>query len=115
MHRRRGARDASHWRWGCQPGDSRCAVAAANILAGPLRDGTLCTNHLAKVQRRREFATKVTQKVQAIMRRQIAGDPENMDRERSPGRAPDGIHVTPGADAHSLYKPWSSARACENT
>jgi 2-polyprenyl-6-methoxyphenol hydroxylase-like FAD-dependent oxidoreductase len=52
------------------------AVAAANILAGPLRDGTLCTNDLAKVQRRREFPAKFTQKVQAIMRRQIAGRPK---------------------------------------
>jgi len=49
------------------------AVAAANMIAGPLANGTLCTNHLAKIQRRREFPTKLTQKVQAMMRRQIAG------------------------------------------
>jgi len=53
------------------------AVAAANILAGPLRNGKLSTNHLAKVQRRREFPTKFTQKVQAVMRKQIAGGPDD--------------------------------------
>jgi 2-polyprenyl-6-methoxyphenol hydroxylase-like FAD-dependent oxidoreductase len=33
------------------------AVAAANILAGPLRSGCLTTDHLAAVQQRRELAT----------------------------------------------------------
>jgi 2-polyprenyl-6-methoxyphenol hydroxylase-like FAD-dependent oxidoreductase len=60
------------------------AVAAANILAGPLRDGALCTNHLAKVQRRREFPTKVTQKVQAIMRWQIAGHRDDSGARKVP-------------------------------
>ena len=40
------------------------AVAAANILAGPLRDGTLGLESLAAVQRRREFPTRVTQAMQ---------------------------------------------------
>jgi 2-polyprenyl-6-methoxyphenol hydroxylase-like FAD-dependent oxidoreductase len=60
------------------------AVAAANILAGPLRDGKLSTNHLAKVQRRREFPTKFTQKVQALMRRQIAGGPDDSRTRKVP-------------------------------
>ena len=59
------------------------AIAAANILAGPLRDGALCTNHLAKVQRRREFPTKVTQ-MQALMRRQIAGHRDDSGARKVP-------------------------------
>lgn len=60
------------------------AVAAANILAGPLGKGALCANHLAKIQRRREFAAKFTQRVQAIMRRQIAGHPEDSGSRKVP-------------------------------
>lgn len=45
------------------------AVAAANILAGPLRDGTLGDRHLAAVEARRRFPTKATQKLQLMMRR----------------------------------------------
>ena len=60
------------------------AVAAANILAGPLREGALCNNHLAKVQRRREFPAKFTQKVQAIMRRQIAGGADDVGARKVP-------------------------------
>ena len=45
------------------------AVATANILAGPLRDGTLADRHLADVQARRSFPTKATQKLQLMMQR----------------------------------------------
>lgn len=45
------------------------AVAAANILAGPLRDGALADRHLADVQARRSFPTKATQKLQLMMQR----------------------------------------------
>jgi len=45
------------------------AIAAANILAGPLRQGTLTDSHLRAVQKRRSFPTKATQKVQLMMRR----------------------------------------------
>ncbi|MGB3391566.1 MAG: FAD-dependent oxidoreductase [Pseudaminobacter sp.] len=45
------------------------AIAAANILAIPLRQGTLTTAHLQAVQKRRSFPTKATQKVQLMMRR----------------------------------------------
>jgi 2-polyprenyl-6-methoxyphenol hydroxylase-like FAD-dependent oxidoreductase len=60
------------------------AVAAANILAGPLRTGALSITHLAKVQRRRDFPTKFTQKVQAIMRRQIAGAGDHSGARKVP-------------------------------
>ena len=60
------------------------AVTAANILASPLRNGALSTTHLAKVQRRRDFPTKFTQKVQAIMRRQIAGAADHSGARKVP-------------------------------
>lgn len=45
------------------------AVAAANILAAPLRDGRLADKHLAAVEARRSFPTKATQKMQLMMQR----------------------------------------------
>jgi 2-polyprenyl-6-methoxyphenol hydroxylase-like FAD-dependent oxidoreductase len=49
------------------------AVAAANALAKPLREGTVRTRDLARIQRRREFPTRITQRIQATIRQQIAG------------------------------------------
>lgn len=43
------------------------AVAAANILSAPLRDGTMRDRHLAAVEKRRSFPTKATQKIQLMM------------------------------------------------
>jgi 2-polyprenyl-6-methoxyphenol hydroxylase-like FAD-dependent oxidoreductase len=40
------------------------AVAAANLLVGPLRGGTLATRHLARVQLRRLLPTVVVQRLQ---------------------------------------------------
>ncbi|MGV1793465.1 FAD-dependent oxidoreductase [Rhizobium sp. A37_96] len=45
------------------------AVAAANILAGPLRNDAVLDRHLQAVERRRIFPTKATQKIQVMMRR----------------------------------------------
>ena len=42
------------------------AVAAANILAEPLRNGTVSDGNLATVQRRREFPTRVIQGFQVL-------------------------------------------------
>lgn len=50
------------------------AVAAANVLARPLRGGALRTSHLAKIQHRREFPAKHTQRVQAVILRHITAD-----------------------------------------
>ncbi len=47
------------------------AVAAANILAGPLREGDVSTDDLAKIQRRRAFPTRLTQRVQALIQKQM--------------------------------------------
>jgi 2-polyprenyl-6-methoxyphenol hydroxylase-like FAD-dependent oxidoreductase len=43
------------------------AVATANILSGPLRARTLSLDDLRRVQRRREFPTRTTQRVQMLI------------------------------------------------
>jgi 2-polyprenyl-6-methoxyphenol hydroxylase-like FAD-dependent oxidoreductase len=49
------------------------AVAAANILAAPLKAKRLATDDLRRVQRRREWPTRVTQRLQvAVQKRVIA-------------------------------------------
>jgi 2-polyprenyl-6-methoxyphenol hydroxylase-like FAD-dependent oxidoreductase len=47
------------------------AVAAANIIALPLRERRLETDDLAAVQRRREFPTRVTQWFQIVMQNRV--------------------------------------------
>jgi 2-polyprenyl-6-methoxyphenol hydroxylase-like FAD-dependent oxidoreductase len=47
------------------------AVAAANLLAGPLREGRLTPGDLERVQRRREWPTRVTQRLQLFMQRAV--------------------------------------------
>ena len=42
------------------------AVAAANILSGPLARGSCRDSDLARVQKRREFPTRVVQRVQLL-------------------------------------------------
>jgi 2-polyprenyl-6-methoxyphenol hydroxylase-like FAD-dependent oxidoreductase len=58
------------------------AVASANVLAEPLSQGMLTVRDLARIQRRREFPTRLTQRVQEVMRRQQAG---SVDRPGSRG------------------------------
>lgn len=43
------------------------AVVASNILAGPLKSGTVSEAHLAEVQRQREWPTRVVQRMQSTM------------------------------------------------
>ena len=47
------------------------AVAAANILAEPLAGGSIATEHLDAVQRRRSFPTKATQRMQVLVQERI--------------------------------------------
>ena len=47
------------------------AVAAANLLWRHLREGRLTTDHLRRVQRRRQWPTRVTQGLQLAMQRRI--------------------------------------------
>jgi 2-polyprenyl-6-methoxyphenol hydroxylase-like FAD-dependent oxidoreductase len=49
------------------------AVAAANILAQPLRDGGLTDAHLAAVQQRRTLPTRLTQALQVFMQDRVIG------------------------------------------
>ncbi len=49
------------------------AVAAANILAKPLREGKLATAHLREVQRRRELPTRVIQRLQLLIHKRALG------------------------------------------
>lgn len=58
------------------------AVAAANILAAPLRRGSAGDGDLAKVQRRREFAAKATQMLQVLVQQHVIG--RVLSNERSP-------------------------------
>jgi 2-polyprenyl-6-methoxyphenol hydroxylase-like FAD-dependent oxidoreductase len=62
------------------------AVAAANILWRPLKDGTLRDDDLDAVQDRREFPTTVTQRMQVFMQNKV-------------------IEVALGAD-QTLQAPW---------
>jgi 2-polyprenyl-6-methoxyphenol hydroxylase-like FAD-dependent oxidoreductase len=49
------------------------AVAAANILAAPLRQGTVSGEVLRAVQRRREFPTRATQRMQVLIQNRVVG------------------------------------------
>lgn len=60
------------------------AVAAANILAEPLRTGTLLDAHLAAVEKRRLFPTKATQKLQLMMRSSRRKDQVSAERRKGP-------------------------------
>jgi 2-polyprenyl-6-methoxyphenol hydroxylase-like FAD-dependent oxidoreductase len=62
------------------------AVAAANILAAPLREGRLTDTDLAAVQRRRELPARIIQAIQIfIQNRAIA---RNLDGDLSPIAVP---------------------------
>src|SRR5499427_10425547 len=49
------------------------AVAAANILAEPLRADRLSTSDLKRVQERREFPTRATQRMQIAVQKRVIG------------------------------------------
>jgi 2-polyprenyl-6-methoxyphenol hydroxylase-like FAD-dependent oxidoreductase len=49
------------------------AVAAANILAAPLRAGTVTQATLAAIQKRREFPVRVTQRLQIAIQNNLIG------------------------------------------
>ncbi|MGE0152311.1 MAG: FAD-dependent oxidoreductase [Reyranellaceae bacterium] len=56
------------------------AVAAANILAEPLRQGTLQVEHLRQVQRRRLLPTRIIQRLQVIAQNRIISRVLGSDR-----------------------------------
>jgi 2-polyprenyl-6-methoxyphenol hydroxylase-like FAD-dependent oxidoreductase len=47
------------------------AVAAANVLFKPLREGRITIDHLRRIQKRRELPTRVTQRLQVTVQRRI--------------------------------------------
>jgi 2-polyprenyl-6-methoxyphenol hydroxylase-like FAD-dependent oxidoreductase len=47
------------------------AVATANLLAAPLRDGRVTTEDLRRVQQRREWPTRMTQRVQLMIQDRV--------------------------------------------
>src|SRR2546428_8888796 len=47
------------------------ALAAANLLAAPLRAGRLTTEDLRRVQRRREWPTRITQRFQIFFQNRV--------------------------------------------
>jgi len=47
------------------------AVAAANILAAPLKDHRVSVDDLRKVQKRREWPVRVTQRLQLMMQQRV--------------------------------------------
>jgi 2-polyprenyl-6-methoxyphenol hydroxylase-like FAD-dependent oxidoreductase len=49
------------------------AVAAANLLAEPLRAGRLTEDDLRRVQRRRSWPTRVTQRLQLVVQKRVIG------------------------------------------
>jgi 2-polyprenyl-6-methoxyphenol hydroxylase-like FAD-dependent oxidoreductase len=62
------------------------AVAAANILWKPLKDGTLSTFDLAKVQHRRTLPTRVTQRLQVLAQNRIVQPVLNSNQPLQPPR-----------------------------
>jgi 2-polyprenyl-6-methoxyphenol hydroxylase-like FAD-dependent oxidoreductase len=62
------------------------AVAAANLLAGPLLRGTVTTDDLARVRRRRWLATAVIQTLQRLIQARIVRPALGADRAFRPPR-----------------------------
>jgi len=61
------------------------AVAAANVLAVPLRQGTVTNEHLGQIQQRREWPTRVTQRIQVVVQNRIIASVLTTSRPLTPG------------------------------
>jgi 2-polyprenyl-6-methoxyphenol hydroxylase-like FAD-dependent oxidoreductase len=70
------------------------AVAAANILGGPLKDGHVSVGDLARVQRRRDRPTRIIQGIVNVMQEQLL----------RPALETDGPLTVPG------FVPWPVVR-----
>jgi 2-polyprenyl-6-methoxyphenol hydroxylase-like FAD-dependent oxidoreductase len=60
------------------------AVATANILAAPLRDGTVTEEDLRKVQKRRILPTELTQALQIFIQNRVVSNVLTMKTEPKP-------------------------------
>ncbi len=63
------------------------AVAAANLLTAPLRAGQVTTGDLRRVQHRREWPTRLRQRMQLFIQNAITTDSSQIDRDGRPSRA----------------------------
>ena len=90
------------------------AVAAANRLAQPLRNGTINEGDLAAVQRRRMFPTRATQRLQVFDPEQCAEPGACQPRDATPALAGVARQRLPDAAAHSGAAGGTrhSSRAC---
>ncbi|KFI31066.1 hypothetical protein CN97_08485 [Haematobacter massiliensis] len=71
------------------------AIAAANILAAPLGSGRMGPDDLARVERRRRFPTRATQKLQLMMRRKrpVVGEANAAVSQEKPSGPPKFLRV----------------------
>jgi 2-polyprenyl-6-methoxyphenol hydroxylase-like FAD-dependent oxidoreductase len=69
------------------------AVAAANLLTGPLQERRASEAALAAVQKRREFPTRVTQAVQLAAHRGLARVFENPGPIQAPWQVKAAVHI----------------------
>jgi 2-polyprenyl-6-methoxyphenol hydroxylase-like FAD-dependent oxidoreductase len=60
------------------------AVAAANILARPLREGPVPMSVLAKVQARRQWPTEMTQSLQIVIQNRIISNVLSLKSQPKP-------------------------------
>lgn len=72
------------------------AVAAANIVTEPLRENSLSNDHLAAVQQRREWPTKVTQRLQLVIQNSIIAPALRSEKEFRPPLALQLLSRIPG-------------------
>ena len=89
------------------------AVAAANILAEPLRAGAVTAAHLAAVQERRAFPMQVIQRMQVIVQNKLLS-PALCEPRAAEAAVRDALDpMVPGAAPHSGAdrRPWRPARA----
>jgi 2-polyprenyl-6-methoxyphenol hydroxylase-like FAD-dependent oxidoreductase len=79
------------------------AVSASNIIAIPLRDGHMTTEHLRAVQHRRELPTRITQMIQVFVQNRIM---RPVLEERGDVRAPWPMRL-------ATRLPWLKRRIAE--
>lgn len=69
------------------------AVAAANLLAGPLLAGTITDDLLARLQKRREFPVRVTQRIQVAAHKGLSKIFENQGPVQAPWQLKMAVHI----------------------
>jgi 2-polyprenyl-6-methoxyphenol hydroxylase-like FAD-dependent oxidoreductase len=91
------------------------AVAAANILARPLRAGAVTLDHLRAVQRRRMFPTRATQRLQLFIPgpRAAPVPDEHAEAVAPVDCPPDSAAAAAAADSRVSGRRRHPARACD--